>query len=148
MKSQSLFLYGGVLAIIISVLLFGYIVGLQQKMVFGSTPSEASDYQATSTAPSAFYGATTGGFRIKTGAGSLGSVNILGANTGALTFYNATTSNILARTGSTATSSILLTSIPPSLAAGTYTFDLAYTTGLLMVLEPGGIMPTTTVSWR
>lgn len=123
------------------------IVG-QARQSFGSTIAESSDYKATSTAPSAFYGATTGGFLVKTGYGSFGSVNITGANTGALTFYDATTTNILKRTGNTATSSILLASLPPSLAAGTYIFDIGYTTGLLMVLEPGGNMPTTTLSYR
>lgn len=103
---------------------------------------------ATSTAANAVYGATiTGDTLIKTGTGALGSVIITGANTGIINFYNATTSNVSARTGNTATSTILLASFPASAAAGTYTFDVVYTTGLLVELE-SGLMATSTITYR
>lgn len=107
-----------------------------------------NEYMATSTAASSVYGATvTGDSLIKTGTGSLGSVVITGANTGVINFYNATTSSVLKRTGQPATSTILLASFPASAAAGTYTFDIVYTTGLLVELE-SGTMATSTITYR
>lgn len=140
--------YGiALLAVVAVIVLAGYIMGLQQKMVFGSTPSEASDYQATSTAENAVYGAFTTGRLIRKSSGSFGSVVITGANTGVLNFYNATTTDVNMRTGNKASSTILLASIPASAAADTYTFDVGYTDGLLLVLQ-GGTMPTSTITYR
>src|SRR3990167_464919 len=114
------------------------LVAVTLAMFVLQSPRDASasirsgdEYTATSTASNTMYGASiTGDALIKTGYGSLGSVVITGAATGIWNIYNATTSNILARTGNVATSSILLASFPASLAAGTYVFDVTYTTGL------------------
>ena len=113
----------------------------------GSTNSEASDYQATSTAASNVYGAFTTGQTLKRGPGSFGSVIITGANTGVLNFYDATTTDVNKRTGQTATSTILVASIPASMAVGTYTFDAALKYGLLLELVSGS-MPTSTITTR
>lgn len=108
--------------------------------------SQASEYIATSTAANTVYGATiTGDTLIQTGPGTLGSVVITGANTGIINFYNATTTDATQRT--TATSTILLASIPASAAAGTYTFDVRYFDGLYVDIV-GGNMPTTTITYR
>lgn len=106
------------------------------------------EYMATSTAANSVYGATiTGDALIRTGQGQLGSVIITGAGTGIINLYNATTSNVLARTGQPATSTILIASFPASTAAGTYTFDTTFTTGLLVELE-SGVMSTSTITYR
>ena len=116
-------------------------------------PVEASvsvtdEYQATSTAANTLFGATITGDRlIKTGQGSLGSIVITGANTGVVNFYNATTSDVLKRTGNKATSTILLVSLPASLVAGTYVFDVEFTDGLFLDYDSGN-MPTTTITYR
>jgi hypothetical protein len=106
------------------------------------------EYHATTTAVSATYGTTiTGDGQIKIGQGTLGSVVITGADTGILNFYNATTSNVDLRTKNTASSTILMASIPASTAAGTYTFDVVFSDGLLLDVVSGNI-PTTTITWR
>ena len=124
-----------------------YLVASRPDTAQGSV-TRNSEYFATSTAPITLYGATITGDRVITDLpGTLGSVVITGANTGAITLYNATTSNVNLRTGQKATSTILLTSLPPSLAAGTYTFDVVFTDGLLLELE-NGTMPTSTITYR
>ena len=133
--------------VIIAVGFVFYVMGIKENVSFGSTPSEASDYRATSTAANGVYGAFTTGRIIKSSSGSFGSVVITGANTGVLNFYNATTSDVNLRTQNKASSTILLASIPASTAAGTYVFDAGFTDGLLLVLE-SGLMGTTTVTYR
>lgn len=124
-----------------------YIASLMPQLTAGSV-IVGSEYNATSTAASGVYGAQTAGNKvIKTGYGSIGSVIITGANTGAINLYNATTTNVALRTGNTPTSTILIASIPASTAAGTYVFDVAFNHGLLLDLV-SGIMPTTTITWR
>lgn len=120
---------------------------LKQESLFGSV-GVSNEYQSTSTAPSTLFGAQTAQSKIiKTGQGALGSVIITGANTGVINFYNATTTDINLRTGQVATSSILIASIPASTVAGTYTLDVQFTTGLIYDLY-GGLMPTTTITYR
>lgn len=122
--------------------------GLTRSETALSSVSITDEYLATSTAASTIYGATiTGDSIIKTGRGTLGSVVVLGANTGILNFYDATTTNVDARTGNKATSTILVASLPASLAAGTYTFDVEFSDGLFMDLVSGNA-PTTTITYR
>jgi len=140
--------YKNILAVAFLLLAVTIAMVLQQpREAFGSI-RVGDEYMATSTAANNLYGATiTGDSLIKTGQGALGSVVITGANTGIINFYNATTSNVLARTGQPATSTILIASFPASAAAGTYTFDVTYTTGLLVELE-SGLMATSTITFR
>lgn len=107
------------------------------------------EYTATSTATSNIYGATinSGITLIRTGQGSIGSVVITGAAAGVLNFYDATTSDVTKRASQFASSSILIASLPASLAAGTYVFDSQYNYGLLVVLS-SGTMPTSTITYR
>src|SRR3990167_203899 len=106
------------------------------------------ELQATSTAPSSAYGATiSGDTLIKTGTGALGSVVILGANTGIINFYDATTTSVDKRTGNTATSTILIASFPASVVAGTYTFDIEVKNGLLLDIDSVSIA-TSSITYR
>jgi len=110
--------------------------------------AQYNDYMATSTAANSVYGAgITDDQLVKTGFGALGSVVVTGANTGVVNFYNATTSDITLRTNQTPTTTILIASMPASIAVGTYVFDATFTDGLLIELETG-IMPTTTITYR
>lgn len=139
-----------VLALFITsgLFLFALLLGNSfARLAVASTPSEASDYTATSTAANGAYGAFTTGRRLKPGAGSFGSIVITGANTGVINVYNATTTDVNKRTGQKATSTILIASIPASTAAGTYVFDASYTDGLYIDLV-GGHMPTSTITYR
>lgn len=141
--------YKNILAVAFLAIVIGVLsVAMQQPRGALGSIYPGGEYLATSTAASNVYGATiTGDKLIKTGTGALGSVIITGANTGIVNFYNATTSNVSARTGNVATSTILLASFPASAAAGTYTFDIEYTTGLLVELETG-LMATSTIVYR
>ena len=145
MKIEKTLLWG--LALIAVLGFIAYATLKAPARPFGSV-TQGNEYNATSTAASVIYGATvTDDKLIKTGAGSLAQITITGANTGVVNFYDATTSNVLLRTGQKATSTILITSLPASLVAGTYTFDAAYGFGLLLELE-AGLMPTTTITYR
>lgn len=135
------------IALVISAIVVLAVIAQKPKTTEASA-RPGDEYQATSTAPSSAYGATvTASTRIKAGYGALGSVIILGANTGVVNIYNATTSNVLARTGQKATSTILIASIPASAAAGTYTFDAEVTDGIYLDLVSGN-MPTSTITYR
>ncbi len=140
-------LVGKILALAAAVaLLVGVTLSMTvQDLSLGSV-SATNEYQATSTAASAVYGASTSGdFLVKTGKGTFGSFVITGAATGIVNFYDATTTDASAR--ARATSTILIASFPASTVAGTYTFDVEFYDGLLMFVESGTI-PTTTVTWR
>lgn len=129
-------------------LMFAGIVVLFQgaQPVMGST-IQGNDYQSTSTAAGSAYGTIGADKLVKTGQGSLASVIVTGAAAGPILLLDATTTDINKRTGNTSTSSILIASIPASLAAGTYTFDVEYTTGLYINLL-SGTMPTSTITYR
>ena len=145
MKNHLIALGVGIALVIAFIVLFNQ---KPKEEPFLSSVSVTNEYLATSTAASVVYGATiTGSQIIKTGQGSLGQVVITGANTGVVNFYNATTTNVSSRTGQPATSTILIASLPASLAAGTYVFDAFYTAGLYIELV-GGAMPTSTISYR
>jgi hypothetical protein len=82
---------------------------------------------------------------LSTNPATLGSLIITGANTGKLTIYNSTTTDATKR--ALATSSLpVLASAPSSLAAGTYTFDLIATNGL--IYDWSGNISTSTLTWR
>jgi len=132
-------------AMAITALLFSIFYNSTQTAM-GST-IQGSDYQATTTAANAVYGSFTAGKLIKSGPGSLGTVVITGANTGVVNIYDATTTDITQRTGNKASSTILIASLPASLVAGDYIFDIALSTGLYVDLVSGN-MPTTTISFR
>lgn len=119
----------------------------QSNQALGST-IQGQEYIATTTGNAASYGVTVTTSRlIKGGYGGLGSVVVTGANTGVMNFYDATTTDVTARTGNKATSTILIASIPASLVAGTYVFDVAYGQGLYLDIV-SGVAPTSTITYR
>lgn len=81
---------------------------------------------------------------LKTGQGTFGSVVITGATTGLLRVYDATTTVATARTKAATTT---LAVFPASTAAGTYTFDVAFSQGLLIDYASAGYA-TSTITWR
>lgn len=137
---KNLYLVGLIIVAVLAAVLIS-----RDTPTLGSV-ERANEYFATSTAGSAAFGAFTSGRLIKSDQGALGSVVITGANTGVVNFYNATTTNVSLR-GNKATSTILIASIPASLAAGTYTFDAVYTDGLYIDIV-SGTAPTTTITYR
>lgn len=131
------------------ILLIGVAIGIYSATSLRTDASVTvgNEYQATSTAANVAYGATiTDDKTLKTSYGALGSVIITGANTGIVNFYDATTSDMTKR-GNKATSTLLIASLPASLAAGTYVFDAWFVNGLLVDLD-SGTMPTTTITYR
>lgn len=120
-------------------------ISVQKQTVYGGA-IVGQEHSATSTRQwnGTALGAVTS---LKQGYGSLNSVVITGAGAGVINFYDATTTDITKRTGGLATSSIFITSIPASAAAGDYIFDdVFFTRGLQM--EIIGTAPTSTVTWR
>jgi hypothetical protein len=135
-----------IIIVISAIVCFGVVKTIpKEEKELGNVGNEP--YVATSTAQNTVYGAFSADRLIKTGWGTLGSVTISGANTGVVNFYNATTTDVTKRTGNIATSSLLIASLPASLAAGTYDFNAVFTTGLYIDLDTG-IMPTTTVTYK
>jgi len=127
---------------------FSNVQVIGQEQTFGSVAA-SNEYNATTTAANNYDGAQiVSPMKIKTGRGSLGSVIVLKAGTagGRYNLYNATTSNYLLRTGQVASSTILITSLPTDLAAGTYTFDVAFSNGLLV--DWTGAIGTSTITYR
>ena len=138
----------GICFVLVGVLLGRYLLPKQEKPSPFRGVNVTNEYQATTTAASTVYGNTiTGDNLVKTGLGAFGSVVITGATAGVVNVYDATTTNVLLRTGNKATSTILIVSLPASLAAGTYTFDHEFTDGLYVDLV-AGTMPTTTITYR
>lgn len=125
--------------ILISVLAIVAIVSLVQaneaKVPFLSGVTQGSEYKATTTPSLSAYAV------LKSGVGSLGSVVVLGANTGTCAFYDAT-STVTNSEWATTT----LATVPASLAAGGYVFDVVFQKGLLVDCK--GTQPTTTITFR
>ena len=100
--------------------------------------TEGQEYNATSTSSNG--AGLPARSVIKTSPGALGSVVITGATTGIINFFDATSTNHANHATTT------IASIPASAAAGTYTFDVAFSRGLLV--EVTGVAPTSTITWR
>lgn len=125
---------------VILILLGAIVVILQRPGTAQGSIQEGQSYKAATTT----YAFTQS--VVKTGQGTLGSIVITGDNTGTLALYNATTSDVNKRTGNRATSSILLVDLPASAPEGTYTLDVEFTDGLLMV--GSGFVATSSVTYR
>lgn len=82
---------------------------------------------------------------IKLGGGTLGSVVVTTAGAGSFVLYDATTTNVNLRAGATTTLR-QLAAFPGSATVGTYTFDTAYSMGL--IVEFTGTQGTTTLTYR
>lgn len=133
------------LSLSITVFVFGFTLAHNASQVQASVPF-GNSYHATSTAVGANASVVVPALLV-TGGGDLGSVVITGANTGPVFLYDATTTNINLRTGNTSTSTITVAAFPASTAAGTYTFDRQFYTGLIYD-SPAGLQPTTTITYR
>ena len=144
MTHTKIYLYGAIILAISAMLLAMSYSATQ----VGASVSETSEYMATTTAANSSYGAITTSRAVKTGTGTFGSFVITGANTGIINFYDATTTNVSLRTGNAASSTILIASFPASVAAGTYTFDVRFTNGLLVSIEGTALAATSTITYR
>lgn len=106
---------------------------------FGSV-MQSGEYQATTTYSKLgvpLFG--TNQTIISNNSGVLGSVIITGAVAGPMRFMNASSTTDI--------SSTTIAVFPNSTAAGTYTFDLIVTRGLI-VETTSGLLPTTTITFR
>ena len=79
--------------------------------------------------------------------GVLGTVNILNANTSAMTIYDATTSNSNLRLGNEASSTLILAEFPANQTEGTYQFNIMTKYGILIDYATAGAAPTSTISF-
>jgi len=102
-----------------------------------------NEYNSTST----IHTAIIGNQLVREGWGSLGSVTVTGAGTSGYSLYDATSTDF-STNPKRATSTALLATIPASLAAGTYTFDVTYTDGLFVYYDVVGTAPTSTITFR
>lgn len=133
-KTLTLFVIIGFMALTLFL-----IIQNAQKAV-GSVDYEFSGYQATTT--DANWVGGTSAKVLKTGGGVMGSVVVtLGSGAG-LELYDATTTNHV----NTATTTIaVFNSTTP---AGTYTFDVTFTKGLLVVTPTTVGVASTTITWK
>ena len=83
---------------------------------------------------------------LKVGTGTLGQVVVTTSNVVAFQLYDATTSNVNLRMDQAATGTLLLADFPKFTATSTYTFDLTFKRGLLLV--GSSTMATSTIMWR
>ena len=142
------------IAVVLVVLVVGAVASLfilkgqEQVSTLGSI-IESQEYNATTTVLfNGGNGNTRADWQIKKGRGSLGSVVVTGAGDLSYEFYNATTTVAALRPAhQRPTSTILLGVIPANLAAGTYVFDVEFTTGLFMDVI-GGNTATATITYR
>lgn len=103
-----------------------------------------NEYQATGTAP---FGQAIVDRLVDEGRGTLGSVVVTKAGDAAFDLIDATSTRALSDLGQFATNTQILASIPASLAAGTYTFDVNYKYGLLLEVSAGDT-GTSTIMYR
>ncbi len=107
---------------------------------FGSV-ARGGEYQRT-TATSTSYIEPV----IKNTTGVLGSYTVTLLGTASLTLYDATTTDATKRVKATSTLPVLAY-FPPSLAAGTYTFDTPFFDGLVAVWG-SGLIASSSITWR
>ena len=140
MKKTSIIV--GVIMVLVIGAIFGMLINRQVPnngiIEFGSV-AQSNEYQSTSKVP-----ATTSQL-IKATRGTLGSIVVLGAGA-EIIIYNASTTNANLRTIAATSSLPILAAMPASAAAGTYTFDIRATEGLLMDII--GTTGTSTITWR
>lgn len=133
-----------VLAIIL-VIIIGILVISNHKTSQKSTGiSDGQAYNATSTLSGGPWNSAPFFKVLKTGYGVLGSVIITNSTAGAISLYDGTTTNALLRTNPATTT---LAVIGASVAAGTYVFDVSFSTGLVVDF-PSGLAASSTITWR
>jgi hypothetical protein len=103
--------------------------------------STASEYHSLTT-----FATTTGAYLIKTGSGTFGSVIVSVLGAGNVVFYDATTTIPANRTVQATSSLPVVGVIGASQAAGTYTYDTVFFSGLIAVYN--GAQGTSTVTFR
>lgn len=130
------------LSVLIGAILFGFVIFTQDTPLnnFGSV-NRGNEYHSTTTRA---YPATslTDPTVLCSTPGALGSVVVTGANTSIINFYDATTTGPHSDHATTT-----VATLPASLAAGTYTFDVLVTRGLVFD-QDGGTLATTTITYR
>jgi hypothetical protein len=134
-----------IIPIALIVLCIGVFIGITKSndSPLGSVIT-GQEYYATST----IHNAVVSTRLIRGGWGSLGSVVVTGAGTSAFSLIDATSTDSISGDTRISTSSQLLATIPASLAAGTYTFDVTYNRGLLVYFDTVGTAPTSTITFR
>jgi len=129
--------------LLLGVVLFAVLQGGGKTPIVGSI-IEGQSYNVTSTVHTAI----TENKQIRGGWGSLAQVTVTGAGTSAFSLIDTTSTESLATDGRFSTSTQLLATIPASLAAGTYTYDVTYNKGLFIYFDVVGTHPTTTITYR
>ena len=111
---------------------------------------QGNEYNSTTTPLASAVTSTTTSARLirvlKVGGGSLAQVTITGvrtSDTASLAFYDATTTNITKRNRSTTTLATFA-----STTAGTYTFDAAFSDGLIVEVGEEDTSASSTITWR
>lgn len=148
-------LLAGATTILLSLLGSLYVADTTHQVptVVGSV-AITNDYLSTTTAtaivvsPAQWYLVATSSTDISSHNGTFGSFVQTAAGTagGNINIYDATTTNVNLRTGNLATSSMLLASLPTNAAVGTYTYDVQFKRGLMIIID--GTVGTTTLTYR
>jgi hypothetical protein len=139
-QTTLLYILSAVIAFLILTIVISWIKSPDVPMSVGSTVT-GQEYNATTT--SYTWAAQTGGFQlIKKGSGTLGSYVVTSATAvGAISLYDATTTVNGGVYGTTT-----LAVIGTGAIGGTYTFDVNFSKGLIVV--PSATTATGTVTWR
>ncbi len=112
--------------------------------VVGSTPIGA-EYQSTTTTSSLASNSTT--TPVFTHTGTLGSIVIASSSATAFGIYDSAVGSTTAYSGAGTATSTKIATFPANAAAGTYTFDINVTRGLILDV-PSGFNGIYTVTFR
>ncbi len=125
----------GVVIILVAIFYFGN----QAKAPGLGSSNVGNDYMSTSTYNQYAVPQFATSQVIRNSGGTLGSVIITGAVAGTMRFVDATST--------TDTGSTTIATFPASAAANTYTFDVEFLRGLIVVTS-AFLAPTTTITYR
>lgn len=122
-----------------------FVSNKQPSKTLGSVPDISNGYYSTST--DSGWSSITNGSQwrlIKTGAGQLGSVVITASTAGTLKLYDATTTVNSGLIPLSLYSTSTIANFGASVAAGTYTFDVTFTRGLVAEFQSNAASGTIT----
>jgi len=128
-----------IVVILGAIALTAFLIFQNAQTAVGSVDFESAGYMSTSTDSN--FSAGTGKL-LKTGSGILGSVVVTLGSSAPLVIYDATT------TIHTDSATTTLVNFKTTATAGTYTFDVTFNKGLLIVGASSVGMASSTVTWK
>ena len=133
--------YKNILSVCLLIVIVGVLSLLQQRpwQVLGNI--SAGEAMVGTTTP-----ALANNTVLCASGGVIGSVDVVGAGTGALWLYDATTTNINLRLGNKSSTTIHKYQLPIGYATSTRALNMEFTTGLIVTYTTG--VASTTITYR